>query len=158
MDNMVEGGPVQAKEFALSFAFDGGSPWCVVHEGEFSEEVSFLVGFKIGLLAVDDLEAVVLACVDYVESVTDFALRDDRLFRRSFNYRHGVDHDVHVFPIEGLEQDRFLNQLLYGILGLCVFWDDTWKVVAFFVELAKDFSTDTLATIFLFHFLLLFFL
>jgi hypothetical protein len=155
---MVKGGPVQAKKFSFSFAFDGGSPWRIVHEGKFSKEVSFLVGLKVSLLAVNDLEAVVLPCVNYVESVTYFALGDDGLFRGSFDYRHGVDDNAHIFLIEGLEEDGFLDEFSDGILGLCIFWDNIWKVISFFVELAKDFSTDTLSTIFLFHFLLLFFL
>jgi hypothetical protein len=41
---MIESGPIESKELASSFAFDGGSSWSIVHEGQLTKEISSFIG------------------------------------------------------------------------------------------------------------------
>ena len=76
---MVEGGPIESEELAGSLALDGGGSWSIVHEGEFTEKLSRFVGLEVGLLAIDDLEAVKVSLIDDVKRISLLTFSDDRL-------------------------------------------------------------------------------
>lgn len=155
---MVEGGAVESEELARSLALDGSGSRCVVHEGELTEEFSGFVGLEVGLLAVDDLEAVEVSLVDDVESVSLLPLSDDGLAGLSGHFFHGIDDDAQIFLIERLEEYGFLDELADLFFGSGVLGNDLLGVLSLLVELAEHLSADALPTVFLFHLLLLFLL
>lgn len=97
---MIEGGSVETEQLARSLTLDGGSSGGIVHESQFSEEVTSLVGLEVGLFSIDDLEAIVLTLVDDVESVSLFSLGDDGLAGLGVDFFHGIDDDSEIFLIE----------------------------------------------------------
>ena len=153
---MVEGGPIESEELAGSLALDGGGSWSIVHEGEFTEKLFRFVGLEVGLLAIDDLEAVKVSLIDDVKRISLLTFSDDRLTWLCGHFFHSIDDNAQIFLIEGLEEDGFFNQLADLFFGGGVLGDDFLCKISLLVELAKHLGTDALATVFLFHLLLLF--
>ena len=153
---MVEGGPIESEELACSLALDGGGSWSIVHEGQLTKELSRFVGLEVGLLAIDDLEAVKVSLIDDVKRISLLPLSDDRLTWLSCHFFHSIDDNAQIFLIEGLEENRFLDQFADLFFSGGVLGDDLLCIFSLLVELAKHLSTDALTTVFLFHLLLLF--
>lgn len=158
LNNVVEGGPIKTVELSFSFRLDRCSSRSIVHKGEFSEEFSRFIRFKISLGAVNDFEAVEFTGANDVESVSLFSLDNDVLTRRSLHFLHGVNDDADVVLVETAEKDAFLDQIFNGLFGICVLGDDIGDKFCFLVELAKNLGAYALAAVLFLQFLFLFLL
>ena len=107
---MVECGPIQAEQLAGSLRFDGSSSWRIVHQRQFAEELSGVIGFEVGLLAGEDLEAVEISMVDDVEGISNLALDYDVLAGLGVDFLHCINDDVELFFVEVAEEDAFFNE------------------------------------------------
>lgn len=87
-----------------------------------------------------------------------FSLSDDVLPWGGGDLLHGIDDDVEIFFIQGLEEDRFLDQPSYLFFGLGGLGNHFRNELGFFIEVSEDLSANALPAIFLLHLLLLFFL
>ena len=155
MNNIVEGSSVKSEEFAISFGFNGGGSWGIVHEGKFSEKLSRFVGLQVGLRSVDDLVAVELSAINNIESISLFSLNDDVLTSGGLNLSHGINDDVQIFLIEVAEEDASFDEISDISLGLVTFGNDAGDEVGLFVELTKDLGTDSLPAMFFINLLFL---
>ena len=155
MNNIVEGSSVKSEEFAISFGFNGGGSWGIVHEGKFSEKLSRFVGLQVGLRSVDDLVAVELSALNNKKSVSLLSLNDDVLASRGLDLCHGVDDDVQIFLIEVAEEDASLDEIPDISLGLITFGNDAGDELGLFVELTKDLGADPLPAVFFINLLFL---
>jgi len=158
LHNVVKGGPIQSEKFALCFRLDRGSSWSVVHQCQFSEELSSMICLEVGLLPSNHFEAVVVSLVDDVEGVSDLSLNNDFLAGLGGDFFHGVDDNVEIIFIEVAEEDAFLNQRFDLLFGLGVFGDDLCLEITLLVELSEHLGADSLATVLLFQLLFLLFL
>ena len=156
LDDVVEGGPIEPEELACSLALDGCGSWRIVHEGKLSKELPRFVGLEVGLLAIDDLEAVKVSLIDDVKGISLLPLSNDSLAGLSGNFFHGIDDNAQIFLIERLEEYGLLDELADLFFGGGVLWNDLLGIFCLLVELPKHLSTDALSTVFLFHLLLLF--
>ena len=155
---MIEGRPIQSKEFAFPLGFNRSSSRSIVHQGKFSKEFSRVVGLEIGLGSRKDFVAIKLSRIDNVESISLFSLDNHVLGSRSMNFLHRINNDVQVFLVKVAEEDTLFNEFLDFLLDLRSFGNDFRDKLGLLVKLPEDFSTNSLSTIFFLQLLFLFLL
>ena len=62
---------------------------------------------------------------------------------------HSIDDNSEIFFVEAAKENALLDECLDSVLSFWLFGDDLGNPFSFFVELAKDFCTDTLTTVLL---------
>ena len=153
---MVKCSSVKSKKSSLAFWFDRSSSWSIVHQGKLSKELSRLVSFEVGLFSWENFKAIELSLVDNVECISLLSFNNNILVQNGSDLFHSVNHYSNIISVQVIEKNTLFNKFFNAVFRLTILGNHLGYKICLFIELSKNFCTDSLSTMLFVNFLLIF--
>lgn len=91
---MLECLPIKTENGPRFRALDGGSTRGSIHQSKLSKIFATFVGLEVGLFAIENLTASILAGIDNIENISLLAFLDNGLVFFDLLNGHGIDDNI----------------------------------------------------------------